>query len=246
MFTKNAIHKYMDYDEQHAKSLDLQSIRQACCFDPRWMFTILWRTWIVLHICLMFPKTKQQSKVLQSDNSYHKEFALVKGAEPFLQHDRDLLQDSQLWEVFVFQLPRKLRNKVTSTWTKEQPCGAISSSCKEQSERVKHRCHVMWTLPLSIKECESSKQGMSHLWMILSNYASDRPLFVYKQTHNHKTLSYEKVTIFYRFQRKMNEIGEKMYQGQNKPSHQAIPRNRFQVIHPFLQSHLCFGKKAPK
>lgn len=47
--------------EQSAKPLDLQPIRQACCFDPRWMFTILWRTCVVLHICPMFPKTKQSA-----------------------------------------------------------------------------------------------------------------------------------------------------------------------------------------
>lgn len=77
-------------------------------------------------------------------------------------------------------------------------------------------------------------------------------LFVYKQTHNHKTLSYEKVTIFYRFQRKMNEIGEKMYQGQNPKtrSHQVIleipPKSFKWSLPPKSPSHLCFGKKAPK
>lgn len=234
MFTKNAIHKYMDYDEQPAKALDLQSIRQACCFDPRWMFTILWRTWIVLHICLMLPKTKQQSKVLQSDNSYHKEFALVKGAEPFLQHDRDLLQDSQLWEVLVFQLPRKLcdihMNKRATMLGSHLPqlqgtnwdwqfWGQTYKMPRDVNIAPFHqRMRVQQTrnessLNDSIKLCLRSA------------------LFVYKQTHNHKTLLYEKVTIFYRFPEE-NERNRRENVGQNPitPSDFGNPTKVIQVI----------------
>ena len=59
-------------------------------------------------------------------------------------------------------------------------------------------------------------------------------LFVYKQTHNHKTLSYEKVTIFYRFP-EQNERNRR----ENVPRPQPDPTKSFKEISPsdpFLQS----------